>query len=268
MSGAIPPRAVPRADDAEVPPITLGDAIGLGVPLCFVVEPDGLWAECAIEALLEEYAESGDSGQGAGVPVARWTRTRRWRSFGAGFGFGLAGSDAGTDRVDVLEEIVRLSEHLASAKPSDGTHPFCGALFSIRGMEPELERPVAAEVLLDVVRQLLACRGTLLVELSSDPAEGPAVATLGPVFRLPRSPRRRYEAAISAVRSAARSAGAPEPDVQAVADALSGSTRLQAEIAARIVEAESELRGPGVDVLQVLASARRRVGAVLGGVPE
>lgn len=268
MSGALPLRAVPRSADAEVAAITLADAIGLRVPLCFVVEPDGLWGECAIEALLEEYAAAGDSGDVAGAPVARWTRTRRWTSFGGGFGFGLAGSDGADDRVDVLDEIARLADHLASAKPGAGSHPFSGALFSVRGVQPELERPFASEVLLDVVRQLLACKGTLLIELSADPPRAPEVATLGPVFRLPRSPRRRYDGAVATVRAAARSAGAAEPDVQAVADALAGTTRLQAEIAARVVEAECGLRGAEVDVLQLLASARRRVDGVLAGVPE
>ncbi|HEU4451537.1 MAG TPA: hypothetical protein VFR81_00715 [Longimicrobium sp.] len=271
MSAAAPLWAVPAHVRAESPPFTLADAIGLRVPLCFVVEPDPLWADRAVEALLEAYAAGREAEEGAPeVTVARWTRTRRWTSYRATYGFGLTGSDEPPARVDVLEEVLRLGEHLASARRGDGPHPLEGALFSVRGLQTELQRPFAAEVLLDVVRQLLACQGTLLVELDADPkGSAPAsVTSLGPVFRLPQTPRLRYESAIAEVRAAARALGAAEPDAQAVAEALKGLTRLQAEVAARMTRAESELARGGADVLELLEASRGRVAAVLAGAGE
>lgn len=265
MSATAPLRA-----RGESPPFTLADAIGLRVPLCYVVEPDALWAGCAVEALLEEYAANREADDGSPeVTVARWTRTRRWTSYRATYGFGLAGSEEPPAQVDVLVEVLRLADHLASARRGDGPHPLEGALFSVRGLQAELQRPLAAEVLLDVLRQLLACQGTLLVELDADPTGClPAVvASLGPVFRLPRSPRLRYESAIAEVRAAARVLGAEEPDPQVVADALKGLSRLQAEVAGRMTRAESELV-PGADVMELLEAARGRVVAVLAGAGE
>jgi hypothetical protein len=265
MTAAVPLRALPRDADAEVPPITLADAIELWVPLCFVVEPDRLWAECAIEALLEEYATAAEAHGGRPVTVARWTRTRRWVSYGASFGFALAGTETSAGQIDVLEEIVRLTEHLASARPSDGTHAFQGALFAIRCAGADLGPPLASEALLDLMHPLMGCDATLLIELPAEPNFDEGVESLGPVFRLPRSPRLRYAPVIERIRSAARAAGAPEPDVQELADALSGLTRMQAEIAARVVQAEWELRGSGVDVHRLLSAARERVSSVLRG---
>lgn len=256
---------------AGSPPFTLADAIGLRVPLCFVVEPDPLWAHRAIEALLEEYGAGREAEDRAvEVSVARWTRTRRWTSFRATYGFGLTGSEEPPAGVDVLEEVLRLADYLASARRGDGPHPLDGALFSVRGLQAELQRPFAADVLLDLVQQLLVCQGTLLVELDTDPrasAPGP-VMSLGPVFRLPHTPRLRYGTAIAEVRAAARALGAAEPDVQVVAEALKGLTRMQAELAARMTRVESELAGSGVDVLELLDASRGRVAAVLAGVGE
>lgn len=265
MTPAVPLRALPRDADAEVPPITLADAIELRVPLCFVVESDRLWAECAIEALLEEYATAAEAHGGKPVMVARWTRTRRWVSYGASFGFALAGAETAAGQIDVLEEIVRLTEHLASSRPSDGSHAFQGALFAIRCASPDLEPPLASEALLDLVRPLMGCGATLLIELPVQPNFDEGVESLGPVFRLPRSPRLRYEPVIERIRAAARGTGAPEPDVQELADALSGLTRMQAEIAARVVQAEWALRGSGADVHRLLSAARERVTSVLRG---
>ena len=272
MSAATPLRAVPAHVPAESAPFTLADAIGLRVPLVFVVEPDLLWADCAVAALLEEYGAGREAAGGAPeVTVARWTRTRRWTSYAATHGFGLAGSEAPLETVDVLEEVLRLADHLASARRGDGPHPLEGALFSVRGMQSELARPAAPEVLLDVLRQLQACQGTLLVELDAEPTAcaSPAVASLGPVFRLPRSPRLRYDSAVAELRAAARALGTPEPDLQAVLDALKGLSRLQAEVAARMARAESELAaGGGADLLELLEASRGRVTAVLAGAAE
>lgn len=270
MSAAAPLRAVPAHVRADSAPFTLADAIGLRVPLCFVVEPDALWADCAVDALLEEHAAAREGEEGSPeVTVARWTRTRRWTSYRATYGFGLAGSEDSPEPVDVLVEVLRLADHLASARRGDGPHPLEGALFSVRGLQSELQRPLAAEVLLDVLRQLLACQGTLLVELDRDPkgCMPAAVASLGPVFRLPQSPRLRYENAIAEIRGAARARGAQEPDPQVVADALKGLSRLQAELAARMTRADSELV-PGADLLELLVAARGRVVAVLAGAGE
>lgn len=265
MSGAVPLRALPRDADADVPPITLADAIELRVPLCFVVEPDRVWAECAVEAVLEEYAASADARGGAAVIVARWTRTRRWVSFGASYGFALAASDATAAEVDVLAEIVRLTEHLASARPGDGAHAFHGALFTVRCAPADMERSLASEVLLDAARQLMNLDASLLIELPVEPGAAQGVDTLGPVFRLPRTPRLRYETVIERVRSAARAAGAAEPEGQEVADALAGLSRMQAELAVRVLQAECRIRGDGVDVLRLLSAARERAASVLRG---
>lgn len=269
MSAATPLRVVPAHVPADSPPFTLADAIGLRVPLCFVVEPDLLWADCAIITLLEEYAAGRDAGEATEATVARWTRTRRWTSYRTTYGFGLAGSEEPLEKVDVLEEVLRLAEHLGSAKRGEGPHPLEGALFSVRGLQAELRRPSAAEVLLDVLRQLQACQGTLLVELDAAPRDcaSPAVASLGPVFRLPQSPRLRYESAILELR-AARALGAAEPDLQRIVEALKGLSRLQAEVAARMARAEGELVPGGADLIELLAAARARVTAVLAGAGE
>jgi hypothetical protein len=271
MSAAATLRAVPAHVPAESPPFTLADAIDLRVPLVFVVEPDLLWADCAVAALLDEYAAGREAGGGASeVTVARWTRTRRWTSYRATYGFGLAGSEEPLEKVDVLDELLRLADHLGSAKRGDGPHPLEGALFSVRGMQPDLARPAAAEVLLDVLRQLQACQGTLLVELDAEPAAcAPAVASLGPVFRLPRTPRLRYDGAIAELREAARALGVAEPDPQAVVDVLLGLSRLQAEVAARLARTEGELLPRGVaDLVELLDASRARVTAVLAGAGE
>lgn len=269
MSAAVPLRAVTAHPGAKSPPITLADAIGLRVPLCFVVEPDALWADVAVTALLEEYAsgrEADDAGRDAAV--ARWTRARGWTSYRAAWGFGLGGGDTPAAEVDVLDELLRLADHLASARRGEG--PMDGALFSVRGLQSELERPLAADFLLECVRQLLACQATLLVELDADPgAFAPApVASLGPVLRLPHSPRLRYDTAIGEIRAAARALGGEEPDPAAVVEALKGLTRLQADLAARVTRAESELAGDGADLLALLAASRARVCEVLPGARE
>ncbi len=270
MSAAMPLRVLPPQIRAESPPFTLADAIGLRVPLCFVVEPDLLWADCAIHALLEEYAAGREAEGGPEAAVARWTRTRRWTSYRATYGFALAGSEEPLEKVDVLEEVLRLAEHLASARRAEGPHPLEGALFSVRGLQAELSRPSAPEVLLDVLRQLQACQGTLLVELDAAPqtCASAAVASLGPVFRLPQTPRLRYASAIAELQAAARVLGAAEPDVQRIVEALKGLTRLQAEVAARMARAEGELVPGGSDLMELLAASRGRVTAVLGGAGE
>lgn len=262
--------SLPAHGRAERTPFTLADAIRLRVPLCFVVEPDALWAGCALDALLEEYAARRDVDDGSPeATVARWTRTRRWTSYRAAYGFGLEGSEEPPGQVDALVEVLRLAEHLGSARRGGGRHPLEGALFAVRGLEAELQRPLAVEVLLDVLRQLLACQGTLLVELDLDPKTRlPAsILSLGPVFRLPRIPRLRYESAIAEVRAAARARCVEEPDPQRVADALDGLSRLQAEIVARVTRAASELF-PEADVLELLETARGSVGEVLAGAGE
>jgi hypothetical protein len=269
MSAAAPLRAVSTRPCVESPPFALADAIGLRVPLCFVTEPDALWADVAITALLEEYASGHESDDGSpDAAVARWTRPRGWTSYRAAYGFGLGGGDTPAAEVDVLEELLRLADHLASARRGGG--PLDGALFSVRGLQTELERPLAAEVLLEAVRQLLACQATLLVELDADPGAfaPPSVTSLGPVLRLPHSPRLRYDSALGEIRAAARALGVQEPDVQRVVEGLKGLTRLQAEVAARITRAEGELAGGGADLLELLAAARDRVTAVLPGVRE
>lgn len=268
MSGALPLRALPRDADAEVPAITLADAIELRVPICFLVEPDRVWAEGAVTALLEEFAASADAHGGGGATVARWTRTRRWVSFGASYGFALAGSDAAAGEVDVLDEIVRLTEHLASARPGDGAHALQGALFSVRCAPADMERPLATEVLVDAALQLMNLGASLLIELPVEPGAAQGVDALGPLFGLPRSPRLRYEAMIDRVRSAARAAGAAEPAAQDVADAFAGLSRMQADLVSRVVQAECQIRGDGADVLRLLAAAKERAVSVLRGGAE
>ena len=273
MSAAPHLRALPSEARAETRPFTLADAIGLRVPLCFVVEPDALWADCAMEALLEEYAREREAADClVEITVARWTRTRRWTSYAATFGFGLAGGEEPLAQVDVLEELVRLSEHLGSGpRAASGTHALDGALLAVRGVEADLGRPAAAEVLLDLGRQLAARQGTLLVELRSHPRSQPAwaaAARLGPVFPLPPAPRLRYARAIAEVVEAARAVGTPEPEPHRIAETLTGLTRLQAELAARLARAECELAGRGAEVMALLQASRGRVCAVLAGVEE
>ncbi|HWK89219.1 MAG TPA: hypothetical protein VNP72_04465 [Longimicrobium sp.] len=253
-------------------PFTLADAIGLRVPLCFVVEPDALWAECAMEALLEEYAREREVADGgAEITVARWTRTRRWTSYAATYGFGLAGGQEPLAQVDVLEELVRLAEHLDSGPRAAGGRALDSALFAVRGVEADLGRPAAAEVLLDLSRQLTARQGTMLIELRSHPRTRPewaAAVRLGPVFPLPPAPRPRYARAIADVVEAARALGAAEPEPHRVAEMLMGLTRLQAELAARLARAEGQMTGRGAEMLALLQASRARVCAVLAGVEE
>jgi hypothetical protein len=269
MSPSAPLRALPPRPRAESAPFTLADAIGLRVPLCFVVEPDALWADRAITVLLEEYASGGEpDDQAPGATVARWTRSGGWTSHRAAYGFGLAGAETAAGAADVLDELLRLADHLASARRGDG--PMEGALFAMRGLQTELERPLAADAMLALVQQLLACQATLLVELDADPqALAPAAVTsLGPVFRLPHTPRLRYDTAFGELRAAARALGVADPDPHGVLEALKGLTRLQAEVAARMTRAESELAGGGADLLALLRASCGRVTAVFPGAGE
>lgn len=256
-----------RAVAAGSPPFTLDEAIGLRVPLCFVVEPDPLWADRAFPALLEDYAAGREAEGRPEVTAARWTRTRGWISFRATYGFGLTGSEEPPARVDPLDEVLRLADHLASARRGDGPHPLERALFAVRGLQAELHRPFAADVLLDIAGRLLACEATLLVELEADPRSSvpPSVTSLGPVTRLPGPARLRYAGAITEIQAAARALGSAEPDARTVADALAGLTCLQAGIAARMTRAESELARGAADVLELLAASRGRVTAALAG---
>jgi hypothetical protein len=272
MSAAAPLRVARAPLPAAGAPFTIADAIRAAVPLVFLVEPDLLWADCAVRALLEEHAAGREADGGTGeVTAARWTRTRRWTSYGATYGFGLSGSEEPLERVDVLEEMLRLADHLASAKRGDEPHPLEGALFSVRGMQPDLARPAAAEVLLEVLLQLQGCRGTLLLEIDREPATfaSPAVVSLAPVLRLPRDPRLRYDGAIAEFRQATSTSGLPEGDPDEVLGALEGLSRLQAELVARITRDESErITGAAVDLLELIATARERVTAVLAGAAE
>jgi len=264
MSVTLPLRML-SAEPGDDRPITLHDGIRLRVPLGYVVEPDRLWGELAMEALLDEYAAAAEAELGAPAIVARWTRPRRWVSFGAGFGFALVGPDAAAGQVDLLEEIVRLSEHISTARPSNGPHPFHRALLTLRATLADLERPLAGEVLLDAVRRLMSCGGTLLVELDGPPGRG--MERLGPVFCLPEGSG-RFTNSIATMRAAARAAGAVEPESRAIEDALAGLSVLQAEIVARLVEVGCCAGGRTPKLLDLVSTARRLVGAAVAGGDE
>lgn len=250
-------------------PFSLEEAVGLAVPLVFVVEPDALWAIRAIDALLEATADSAVSGSAGERVVARWTRAARWTAYGSSFGLGLPGPESAEAGVDVLDELIRLGEQLGGGRRAAADrHPLDGALFSVRGLASELERPGAAEILLGLVVQLAVRGATLLVELDVDPRGRPAwggVAGLGPVVGVPDTPALRYENAIRDLRAAADAGGGREPwDADRVCGAFRGMTRLQAEVAARAVLARV---GTPCDMglFAALAEARSRVEAAIAG---
>lgn len=249
-------------------PLTLEEAVGLAVPLVLVVEPDGLWAVRAIEALLEASADLAMSGPAGERVVARWTRTARWTAYGSSFGLGLPGPESAEAGVDVLDELIRLGEQLGGGRRAAGRHPLEGALFSVRGLASELERPGVAEILLGLVVQFGVRGATLLVELGVDPRGRPSwggVAALGPVVGVPDTPALRYENAIRDLRAAAGAGGGREPlDADRVCGALRGMTRLQAEVAARAVRARVGT-ACDMDVFAALAEARSRVEAAIAG---
>ncbi|MBB4636009.1 hypothetical protein [Longimicrobium terrae] len=264
---APPPRGAGQA--AGTVPLTLEEAVGLAVPLVFVVEPDALWAVRAIEALLDASADLAMSGSAAERVVARWTRTARWTAYGYSFGLGLPGPESAEAGVDVLDELIRLGEQLGGGRRAAADrHPLDGALFSVRGLASELERPAAAEILLGLVVQLGVRGATLLVELDLDPRSRPAwggVAALGPAVGVPDTPALRYENAIRHLRAAADAGGGREPlDADRVYGAFRGMTRLQAEVAARAVRARVGT-ACDTDVFAALAEARSRVGAAIAG---
>jgi hypothetical protein len=258
---AAPPSRESVAEPDEVLPITLLDGIRLRVPLGYVVEPDRLCGELAMEALMESYAAEVETEVGVLSMVARWTRSRGWVSFGSGFDFALVGADPSAGQPDLLDEIVRLSEHLSTARLNNGAHPFQRALFAVRASLADLQRSLAGEVLLDAVRQLMSCNATLLVELDGPP--GSELERLGQVFRSPGGAG-RFVGPVAAIGSAARAAGVVEPDHRALNNALSGLSLLQGELVARLVEAECRVRGTSTNVLHLIAAARQRIGAVAG----
>lgn len=265
MSGVTPLRAASSRVPAQPPELTASEAVALAVPLCFVVDPDPLWADHAVDFLLSEYAAQPNAPRDREQTVARWTRTRRWSSYTPN-AFGLGGGETPPGDADVLEEVVRLSEHLGSARRGEGVHPFQGALFSIRGLQPDLARPHAPDVLLDVVRQLSGCGATLLVELDSAPAPHSLVMRLGPVVALPADPGLRYEHALAELARLLPSGAEHLRDGRALAGALEGLSRLQAELVARLVCAAAGATGRGGDFLHLISNARARVEAAMPGV--
>jgi hypothetical protein len=259
----LPPRRAP-----ELPPLSLDEVVALRLPLCFVVEPDVMWAEQAIEALLDRRTGVG-SGQGGEAVVARWTRGRGWVCLG-GFGFALSGAEAPTGTVG--DELVRLAGVLASGtRRGHGGHPLDGAVFSIRGLQPELQHLLTAEILVDLVRQLSERGATLLVELHAVPepcGAWRAAARLGPVLALDPAPMERFAAAIGTVREAAAAMHAAEPDPGDVVAVLAGLTQLQATAAARVTRSACEAPRLGTAVLDILAASCERVRSVLEGIAE
>jgi hypothetical protein len=263
VNGAPALRALPSGVSPSAPTITLQEAITLAVPLCFVVERDPLWADRAVDRVLELNADAGSGDLAGHRTVARWTRSRRWYSY-TPYAFALGAADGPASQADALEEVARLSDHLGSARRGTGRHPLEGALFSMRGLQADLARPHAADVLLDAVRQLAECRGTLIVELEAAPAQDCPARGLGALVHLPGTPLVRYEAAVSEVLSAAERAGHPAPAPAAIADVLEGLSSLHALVAARMATAERADTRAGSDFLVVLSAARERVAAAMG----
>lgn len=259
-----PLRAVPVWTGAEPASLTVPEAIALAVPLCFLVEPDPLWGDRAVDALLEQHAaDAPPQARLRERMVARWTRTRRWFSY-TPYVFGL-GTEGPLSGGDVLEEVVRLSDHLGSARRGDGPHPFQAALFSMRGLQADLSRSHASDVLLDVVRQLTECRATLLVELDSTPAPESPITRLGPVVRLSADSALRYEHAVAELAGLLPPASDESQRNREIEGALNGLSRLQAEIVARMVSAAAGPSGRAGNLLQLLAAARARVEAAMPG---
>jgi hypothetical protein len=264
VSGALALRPQAPLWNMGVPPLSIATVVGLQLPLCYVVEPDVMWAEQAIEALLEERVGAGAVAS-EGAVVARWTRGRGWVC-ASGFGFGLSGAESSSGSVG--DELVRLAAVLATGVRGGGSHPLDGSLFSVRGMQPEIEDLASAEILLDLVRQLAERSATLLIELHAVPEPCPgwnAAARLGPVLPLEIAPHRRYASALLAVREAAAAMNLPEPDHGDVLALLLGLTQLQAVAAARLTRSVCVPPHDGLQVLDVLAACCDRVKSVMEG---
>lgn len=277
----------------EVSPITrpvrsvsLADAVALRVPLCYVVETDPLWADAALTALLEEVSleHSRDDSVllGGGPVVARWSRTRGWRMIGnpfAQFALVQAVEPEEVGRRDVLEDLLGLSAHLRSLRDaaSNESHPYNGSVLWMRGLAPELDRPVVVEALFDLVVLLREREASLLLEVEADLEPRMRAARLGPSVSIPDNASIRYQDAVTEVVAGAIAAGAAQPDRADVLELFSGLSQMQADLVARIVRAEISIarlhprhesvpRGLfEVDYPALVDSARQRVLAVMRG---
>lgn len=169
----------------------------------------------------------------------------------------------------VRDQVARLAACLVNGShPGRGPHPLDASTFSLRGLQPEIGDPAAAEILADAAHRLAERGATLLIELDSRPATAPAwtaAAALGPVVRVPDEPLLRYAEPARTVLEAAGATCDPESELPEITAALAGLTLIQANAVARLVSRTlATSRSPG-PVLALVAACRERVRVSFAG---